>query len=337
MALRFTLVETIPLLEAEALEITMLVDNTIDALLAPEEGVRRKPWLTVANPILEGGVGRATLTAEHGFAALITVRARGRSHQLLFDAGVSPTGLIDNMDRLQLEAKDLEAVVLSHGHFDHTGGLDGLAKRLGRSGMPLMAHRKAFTKRRSAVVGTSPETPPIAMPTLSRSALEGTGFEFTDSDDPSLLFHDALLLTGEVPRVSFEPGMPPSHQHLTDAGWEHDALVADDQAMVVNVRGRGLVILTGCGHAGIVNIVTRAKEITGVDKVHAVLGGFHLPGAFYEPYIAATVKALQDFNPDTIVPAHCTGYQAQCALQTAMPAAFVQNAVGTTFSFEGLS
>jgi len=322
-------VDTVPLVEAESLEITTLVDNTIDALLPPQEGLRRNPWFVTTNPLLEEGSGRATLTAEHGFSALIRVTSGGETHQLLFDAGVSPNGLMDNLDRLQLDPKEFEAVVLSHGHFDHTGGLHGLSRRLGRAGLPLMAHRKAYTKRRNA----PPGAPPMTMPTLSRSALEGAGFEVIDSDDPSLLFEQSLLLTGEVPRASFEAGMPPAHQHLTAVGWEHDPRVQDDQALVVNVAEKGLVVLTGCGHAGIVNIVTRAREITGVAKVHAVLGGFHLPGAFYEPFIAPTVEALRRFDPDIIVPAHCTGYKAQNALQTAMPAAFVQNAVGTTFVF----
>lgn len=321
--------ETVPLVQAQSLRITTLVDNTIDALLPGAEGVVRRPWYQASNPMLDDGKANATLTAEHGFSALITVNVDGVEHSLLFDAGVSPDGLVANMDRLQLDPHDLEAVVLSHGHFDHTGGLDGLSRRLGRSGLPLMAHRKAYTKRRSG----PPSGPILPLPPPSRSALEGAGFEVIDSDDPSLLFKGSLLLTGEVPRVSFEPGMPPTHQHLTGAGWEHDPHVSDDQAMVVNVAGKGLVVLTGCGHAGIVNIVTRAKQVIGIDTVFAVMGGFHLPGAFYEPYIAPTVEALAGFEPAVIVPAHCTGYKAVHALHTAMPAAFVQNAVGTTLEF----
>lgn len=135
--------ETIPLKAADALEITVLVDNTIDALLAGDEEVRRNPWVQVANPVIEGGLTNATLRAEHGFSALVTVTIDGDRHTLLFDAGVSPDGLVENMDRLQIDGKDLEAVVLSHGHFDHTGGLDGLSARLGKAGMPLFAHRKA--------------------------------------------------------------------------------------------------------------------------------------------------------------------------------------------------
>ena len=321
--------DTVNLAEAEKLKITTLVDNTIDALLPNADGVSRRPWFEATNPLIDDGRANATLTAEHGFSALVTVTIGGVEHRLLFDAGVSPDGLIANMDRLQLEPKDLEALVLSHGHFDHTGGLAGLATRLGRSGLPVMAHRNAFTKRRSV----TPGGPTLPLPPPSRSALEGAGFQVVDSDDPSLLFEDVLLLTGEVPRVSFEPGMPPSHEALGAEGWAHDPHVVDDQAMVVNVAGKGLVVMTGCGHAGIVNIVTRARQITGVDRVFAIIGGFHLPGAFYQPHIAPTVAALAAFQPSVIVPAHCTGYGAVHALAAAMPAAFVQNAVGTTLEF----
>jgi len=321
----------IPLLEADALEIAILVDNQIDALLPGEEQVRRNPWdRSVRNPFLEGGgAGLATLHAEHGFSALVTVVRDGERHTLLFDTGVSPNGMIENMDRLQLDAKDVEAVVLSHGHADHTAGLAGLAERLGRANVPLLAHRLAFTRRRSA----PPQGEPVLLPPPSRSAIEGAGFEVLESDDPSLLFHDALLLTGEVPRVTeFEQGFP-FFQRDSGSGWEPEPHLMDDQALVANVRDKGLVVLTGCGHAGIVNIVTRAKQATGVESVHAVIGGFHLPGAFFEPLIPLVVGRLRKFEPKLLVPAHCTGYKAQQAMAAAMPEAYVQNAVGTTYLF----
>ncbi|MCZ7575684.1 MAG: MBL fold metallo-hydrolase [Dehalococcoidia bacterium] len=128
--------ETIPLKAAEALEITVLVDNTIDALLSGDEEVRRNPWVQVVNPVIEGGLTNATLRAEHGFSALVTVTIEGERHRLLFDAGVSPDGLVENMDRLQIEGKDLEAVVLSHGHFDHTGDSTDCRNGSGRRGCP---------------------------------------------------------------------------------------------------------------------------------------------------------------------------------------------------------
>jgi 7,8-dihydropterin-6-yl-methyl-4-(beta-D-ribofuranosyl)aminobenzene 5'-phosphate synthase len=110
-------------------------------------------------------------------------------------------------------------------------------------------------------------------------------------------------------------------------------LILDDQALVVNVRDRGLVVLTGCGHAGAVNIARHALRLTGVDRLHALLGGFHLTGKVFEPIIEPTVNAFLELAPDTLVPAHCTGWKAQHRLAAALPDAFVPNAVGTAFTF----
>lgn len=320
----------LPFLEADAVEITTLVDNHIDALLPGEEQVRRNPWVRgVHNPLIDAPETMVSLRAEHGFAALVTLYAGGERHQLLFDAGLSPEGLIENMDRLQLDPKEIEAVVLSHGHFDHTGGLAGLVERLGRPNAPLLVHPKAYTNRRSA----PPNAEPLPLPPPSRSALEGAGFELLESEDPSLLFHDTLLVTGEVPRVTdFEQGFP-FFQAERDGRWEPEPHLMDDQAVVVNVRGRGLVVLTGCGHSGIVNIVRRAQALAGTSGVAGVLGGFHLPGAYFEPLIPLTIDALSEFNPAMIVPGHCTGWKAQQAIAAAFPEAYVHNAVGTTYAF----
>ncbi|MCC7363777.1 MAG: MBL fold metallo-hydrolase [Dehalococcoidia bacterium] len=318
----------LPLLEADALEITILVDNQIDMLLPGDEQVVRHPYgPRVYNPILEDDV-TTTLHAEHGFSALVTLIQDGAKRHILFDAGVSANGLIENMDRLELDSKDIEAVVLSHGHFDHTGGLAGLVDRLGRVAMPMIIHPGAYTKRRSVPPGRLP-TP---LPPPSRTAMEGAGFELLESADPSLLFEDRLLVTGEVPRATdFEQGFPFFQSQDAGGEWHPEPHLMDDQAVIANVKGRGLVVLTGCGHAGIVNIVRRAQALTGVDQVHAVLGGFHLSGPFFEPIIAPTIEALRGFAPSLVVPGHCTGYKPQMAIAQALPEAYVHNAVGTTY------
>ena len=149
---------------------------------------------------------------------------------------------------------------------------------------------------------------------------------------PSLLAGGCILITGEVDRTTdFEHGMPPSHQHWTGTTWEPDPLVLDDQALVVNVRGKGLVIVTGCGHAGAVNIVRHAQRLTGVHRLHALLGGLHLSGAFFAPAIGPTVRALTDLAPDLLVPGHCTGWRAQHALAAALPDSWIQGSSGTRY------
>ena len=140
-----------------------------------------------------------------------------------------------------------------------------------------------------------------------------------------------MLITGEVDRTTDVREGLPGPPGAARGTWEPDPLILDDQALIANVRGQGLVVLTGCGHAGIVNIVRYAQRLTGVDQLHAVIGGFHLSGPLFEPIIGPTCDALAALAPDVIVPAHCTGWQAHACDRRALPDAFIQNSVGTTF------
>jgi 7,8-dihydropterin-6-yl-methyl-4-(beta-D-ribofuranosyl)aminobenzene 5'-phosphate synthase len=169
------------------------------------------------------------------------------------------------------------------------------------------------------------------LPSTSQSALVGAGFEVIEERAPSFLLDGAILITGEVDRTTeFERGFP-VHQALRHGEWQPDPLILDDQALIVHVRDKGLLVLTGCGHAGIVNIVRHARKITGVEAVYAVIGGFHLSGPLFEPIIGATVDALATIAPQVIVPAHCTGWKAQHTIAARLPEAFIQNSVGTRY------
>ena len=140
-----------------------------------------------------------------------------------------------------------------------------------------------------------------------------------------------MLVTGEVPRITgYEPGFPPQQAWLGDR-WEPDPLVLDDQAVVINLRDKGLIVLTGCGHAGIVNICRYARRLTGDQPLYAALGGFHLNGPLFEPLIPRVLGDLHAMSLQVLVPAHCTGWRAQHAMSARFPAAFVPNAVGTSF------
>ncbi len=323
-------VDPIALEPVDEVEIVTLVDNVYDALLTDGERTRRAGAGkgAVTAPQFAEGRTFAGMVAEHGFSALVTVRRGDRSTTLLFDTGLSPDAMVTNADRLGLDLGGIHSVVLSHGHFDHAGGLAGLAGRRGVRSLPMVVHPLAWTRRRLAVPGREPEE----LPTLSPRALAGEGFEVIERREPSLLLDGSVLITGEVDRTTeFERGMPPPHQAWTGSGWVHDPLVADDQALVVHVRDRGLVVLTGCGHAGAVNIVRHARRLTGVDRLHALVGGLHLGGPAFEPVIPPTVTALTDLAPSLLVPGHCTGWRAQHALAAALPDAWVQSSSGTTY------
>jgi 7,8-dihydropterin-6-yl-methyl-4-(beta-D-ribofuranosyl)aminobenzene 5'-phosphate synthase len=134
--------------------------------------------------------------------------------------------------------------------------------------------------------------------------------QIVEDRGPSMLIGARALVTGQIPRTTgYEKGSP-NQVAWIDGNWQPDPWIHDDQAIVLHVKEKGLVVLTGCGHAGVINTLRCARELTGVDQVHAVIGGFHLTGPVFEPIIAPTVEALKDFAPKIIVPQHCTGWRA---------------------------
>jgi len=327
--------EQIRLDPVDEVQVLIVCDNTIDIFLLDQGPARRllteggaPPPTLPAPTMLEGRVVDGPL-AQHGFSALVTVRRGDRTHTVLFDTGVTPDGCVDNLRRIGKDVADIEAVVCSHGHFDHTAGLSGLAQRLGPRNLPVIVHPEFWARRRLAIPGREP----MEIPTTSRHALEDVGFDVIEQKQPSFLLDGAVLITGEVDRTTdFERGFL-IHEANRHGEWEPDPLILDDQALVVNVRDRGLVVLTGCGHAGIVNICRYVQRLTGETRLHAVLGGLHLNGPLFEPTIPPTLDALGQLAPDVIVPAHCTGWRAVHALAARLPQQFIQNSVGTTFDF----
>ena len=327
-------IDPVGLEPVEEVVVTTLVDNVYDALLAGDERISRVSFgagLAEA-PQFDEGRTAVGLRAEHGFSALVTVRRNGTTTSLLFDTGLSPDAMMVNADRLGIDLFAVQGVVLSHGHFDHLGGLAGLAERsAGGQSLPMVVHPMAWTRRRLVVPGAEP----FAMPSLSRRALEAEGFALLERRHPSLLVEDCVLITGEIDRTTeFERGMPATHEAWNGSSWHHDPDVVDDQALVVHVRGRGLVVLTGCGHAGAVNIARHAQRLTGVSRIAALLGGLHLSGPAFEPVISPTVEALAAMEPDLVVPGHCTGWRAQHALAAALPNAWVAGSSGSSYRVE---
>lgn len=323
--------EQIHLQPVDRVTITTLVDNVIDVFM-PAQGPATRltdgslPGHQPAST-LEGGEVTDHPRTEHGFSALVEVDTGTTRSQFMFDAGRTPDGLAHNIKVLGIDAGSIEAVVLSHGHFDHTTGLDGFTRLLGLPNLPVVIHPHFWNRRRV----TFPGREPWELPSTSRSALEGVGFDIIENRQPSFLLHDSVLVTGEVDRTNdFELGFPLQEvQHGRQ--WEPDPLVLDDQAVVLHVRDKGLVVMTGCGHAGVVNTVDYAQRLTGVEKVYAILGGFHLNGPLFEPLIPKICAAFRRFAPEVIVPAHCTGWRATHQLAAAFPDAFVPNSVGTRF------
>jgi 7,8-dihydropterin-6-yl-methyl-4-(beta-D-ribofuranosyl)aminobenzene 5'-phosphate synthase len=317
--------EPMPPLElapVDAVDITTVMENTYDALLASSDVARR--LRRGPNPFEQ-----PQPIAQHGFSVLISTTRDGARQRVLFDTGVSKDGFLRNLDVLEIRANELNAIVLSHGHADHALGLAGLWERLGERRVPLVLHPDAYLERK-VVLPNGDET---RIPPPRRSDLRRESVELIEEVGPSMLVDGAILVSGEVARVTpFEKGFP-IHWARRDGQWQPDPLIHDDQCAIVHVRGKGLVIVTGCGHAGIVNIILNARRLTGVEKVHAVVGGFHLTGGLFDPIIPMTVAALQEIAPDYLAPGHCTGFAAMRQIANAMPDSFVFNCVGTTLMF----
>jgi 7,8-dihydropterin-6-yl-methyl-4-(beta-D-ribofuranosyl)aminobenzene 5'-phosphate synthase len=340
--------------EIDKVSVTILMDNSTDLLLTNSIHANR-PQLTTNEKFL-----LPLPIAEHGFSALVDIvvqseekkeknnmgkkiKYKNNNSIFLFDAGASEDGVIHNADIFGIDFDRIDGVILSHGHFDHFTGLANILRKISLSrrkstGIDLLAHPEAFLKRWEVFQ----DGKRVQMPFLDEGHLKElgalihkrTGITFLPSDESP-----SLLVTGEIPRkTSFEKGFPfqyVENQSGNETRLIPDPLVRDDQAIVVNVKDKGLVILTACGHSGIVNTINYAKKVAETDKVHAVLGGFHLPadGGIFEEAIEPTLKELQKIDPDYIVPCHCTGWKAANRIIETMPEKYLQSSVGTTFSF----
>jgi len=303
--------------EADCAEVTVLVDNYTDLSAAPIPGVCRRPPFSLTK----------TLLAEHGFSCLVRVSGLGHRHDILVDTGLSACCMLHNARQLDCGIEEVESAVLSHGHFDHTGGLSAVFMEESRQ-TPLVLHPDAFLRRRL----NNPEKGTLELPQLDAVGLKKAGADLLVRKGPSTLAAGHLLVTGEVERITpFEKGFP-GMEAWAGGKWSPDRIL-DDQAVVIALKDKGLIVISGCAHAGIINTVEYARKLTGIDHIHAVLGGFHLTGPLFAPVISPTIAAMKKISPDYLVPMHCTGWEAINRFAASMPGKCIMNTVGTTYTF----
>jgi 7,8-dihydropterin-6-yl-methyl-4-(beta-D-ribofuranosyl)aminobenzene 5'-phosphate synthase len=289
--------------------VTTLVENSINPFLKEQDGVQRR------HP------EQGTFLAEHGWAALIETTTGTEKHTILLDAGLSTTTLLHNMACLKVDPASIEALVISHGHADHTGAVAAVAQRATQP-LPVYVHPAAFRERWHI----PPDGPRRGPWRIKQEDWAPDDVKIVKTEEARQI-GPGCIVTGSIPRANdFE--LPPKHYYYREDEAFHPETLPDDQAVVVVVKDKGLVVVSGCAHAGIVNTVRYARAITGEEGVWAVAGGFHLARASRE-CIDATMAELQALRPAIIAPGHCTGFEACCAFAHLMPDQFRLNVVGT--------
>ncbi|MCK4897420.1 MAG: MBL fold metallo-hydrolase [Anaerolineales bacterium] len=312
--------------------LTVMVDNKADLIVDSTDQVK---YFT-DKPLL----------AEHGFSVLIQLEDLER--KILWDAGSSKVALKENMRRMKLDSASIAKIALSHGHPDHYAAMteliiemdllpedkewDPLVKGidieewLESSRIPIIAHPAAF-RERWWVKDDGTMVGPFLAP--SAQEWEAAGAKIVLSEDPYKL-EPGCWTTGFIPRNSFEEsGRSKKSRYRTGSDFFPDD-VEDDQAIVINVEGKGLIVLAGCAHSGIVNTITYASEIFNIDSIYAVIGGFHLARAS-DDEIEQTIEYFRSIKPILVIPSHCTGFRAISRFSHEMPDEFIEGLVGTTY------
>lgn len=327
--------------QVDRLSVQVVIDNVtfgpfLDNLDLPGMRVERT----------SGGAGHAarmsphSLLAEFGLSVLAESTRAAKVRRVMVDFGYSAEVLHNNLTLLGIDPATIDAAVLSHGHLDHYGGFPGLfGDKLARR-IPLTVGGEETFCERVAQVGN----PPPVMGALDRAALARAGFDVRIDARPAIIA-DHAFTTGLIPLQSFERAAIPTQMRpgvgcdraLLDPVKRDKTQLADDGehelATCYAVKGLGLVVIASCSHRGVLNSVRRAQAVSGIDKVHAVIGGFHLVRPRTEDEARRTVAEFARIDPTYIIPMHCTGEVFIAEALRLMPQKIVRSYVGSKFIF----
>ena len=305
--------------ETDKLTVWVLTDNYFDGM-RPDSNITKRYRVSPGRSI----------HAEHGLAYYVETVVNGKTSACMFDYGLDPQGVMNNMALLGLDLGKANAFSLSHGHFDHwMGAVSMLKQNQSRipKGTPFYVGDEAFARRYSVRPGSEEATD---LGQLSKEDIEALGLKVVEVKNQLQIIPGAYI-TGNIERVTAYEKVPPSLLVKRGERPEPDDF-RGEQALFFNVKGKGLVVLSGCAHVGIVNTVKHAQKVADTDKIHAVMGGFHLINAKPE-VIQSTVSDIKAMKPDYIVPTHCTGLEAIVAFRGEMPKEFIINTAGTRYNF----
>jgi 7,8-dihydropterin-6-yl-methyl-4-(beta-D-ribofuranosyl)aminobenzene 5'-phosphate synthase len=319
--------------EVDSLEALVLVDNLTDSLSTNPPNVQAE-W-----SVLFGGgkwrllAGSEICCAHHGYSVLLTASVGGRKRTMLFDAGPAAATFQRNTDILSADLAAVEGVVLSHGHWDHAGGLlaavEAIAQRRGRGSFDCYVHpgmfRQRATRRPDGVLYVNELVP-------NPDQLAAAGARVVNTREPQAIADGAFYVSGEIPRVTaYEAGVP---NHLTrsadDTAWEPDPRIMDERFVSIHVRGKGQFVLSACSHAGLINVLTHARELFPAVPLYGAMGGLHLSGT-NERVIPQTVDDLKQFGLKLLAPGHCTGWRALSRMARDFGEELVPSAVGKRY------
>lgn len=335
--------------ELDSLTVTCIVDNECDTMSSGVMDVDGFQYIsertkhTGADDMCVAGHGLSLLLSAATTAADDTTT----THNLLLDAGPTPSLWTENAAKLNVDLASIEAAVLSHYHYDHSGGLRGAVPIIVEAHSKNQNHEKNsflvdlqssnIVKRGRKKPNSDEQVKPHKPDNPSAAELSNMGATVELHDDPHTLCDNSFYVSGYIPRNSnvYETGMDPTHVTLQVDGttWLSDTEIADERYVACRIKNRGLVVFSACSHAGINNVCQDAALKSGL-PIFGIVGGLHLAGACVQERIGVTITDLkQDVQPSIILGGHCTGWRAKAELAAAFPDHFQPLAVGGTYVF----